>query len=222
MLTPPFSQDMTQTARPLTHRPSLSNSSTTALPGRQSHARNNSHSSHSLLTSSLNPNHRVTRRKSVNSPNANMAAVTAALRDGEKTAAVPITNASGRRNTVSKTPSGRAGLVGSLPSPPSSLPSKGMVDVKREMSGSAIDDANDMSADDGGSKGQRARIRRASDGQPLTKEGKKSNRVELRCEKCGKGYKHSSCLTKHLLVSLPSPYTPLHCPAARNILASVG
>ena len=196
---------MSTTAKPLTHRPSLSNSSTSALPGR-SHVRNNSHSSHSLLTSSLNPNHRVTRRKSVNGSNANMAALTAALRDGDRTAAVPIVGASGRRSTISKPSGGRGGLVGSLPSPPSSLPSKGIAEIKlkREMSSSAIDDANDMSADDDGSdKVQKARVRRASDGQPLTKEGKKSSRVELRCEKCGKGYKHSSCLTKHLLVSPP-------------------
>lgn len=215
---------MTQTARPLTHRPSLSNSTTTVLPGRQSHARNNSHS-HSLLTSSLNPNHRVTRRKSVNSPNANMAALTAALRDGDKTASVPIANINvpGRRNTMSKGSVGRGGLVGSLPSPPSSLPNKGMADMKREMSGSAIDDANDMSADDGTAKSQKARVRRASDGQPLTKEGKKSNRVELKCEKCGKGYKHSSCLTKHLLVSLPSFLTSLQrAIPMNNTLASVG
>lgn len=112
--------------------------------------------------------------------------------------------------------------MGSLPSPPSSLPNKGMADVKREMSGSAIDDANDMSADDGASKDQKARVRRASDGQPLTKEGKKSSRVELRCEKCGKGYKHSSCLTKHLLVSLPPPVSPLHLRLGHSILASVG
>ena len=45
-----------------------------------------------------------------------------------------------------------------------------------------------------------ARARRASEGSYLTKsEGKRSS-GELRCDKCGKGYKHSSCLTKHLSV----------------------
>lgn len=56
----------------------------------------------------------------------------------------------------------------------------------------------------------KARARRASEGSYLSRnEGKKSN-GELRCEKCGKGYKHSSCLTKHLLVSLAKHlfYTP--------------
>lgn len=48
----------------------------------------------------------------------------------------------------------------------------------------------------------RARVRRASEGAHLSRsEGKRSS-GELRCEKCGKGYKHSSCLTKHLLVYL--------------------
>jgi len=48
----------------------------------------------------------------------------------------------------------------------------------------------------------KTKARRASEGSYLTKgEGKRSS-GELRCEKCGKGYKHSSCLTKHL--SVPS------------------
>lgn len=47
----------------------------------------------------------------------------------------------------------------------------------------------------------KARIRRASEGAHLRKgEGKRVSGGELKCEKCGKGYKHSSCLTKHLLV----------------------
>ena len=46
-----------------------------------------------------------------------------------------------------------------------------------------------------------SKARRASEGSHLSKvEGKRSS-GELRCEKCGKGYKHSSCLTKHLSVS---------------------
>ena len=47
----------------------------------------------------------------------------------------------------------------------------------------------------------KSRNRRASDGAYLTKSDGKRVSGELRCEKCGKGYKHSSCLTKHLLVS---------------------
>jgi hypothetical protein len=196
------SKDMQPSARPLTqHRPSLSSGSS-VLPGRQSHARAGSHS---LLTGSLNPTHRVTRRKSVTNPGAiTVAAIEAAIRDGEATAAMPIGTGS-RRGTMSKSAAARAALVGSLPSPPASLPSsKFLIDPKRSLHGSAIDDTNEGSADEGVNKVDKARIRRASDGQPLLKDGKKSNRVEIRCEKCGKGYKHSSCLTKHLLV-FPSP-----------------
>ncbi len=190
-------QEMQPSARPLTHqRPSLSSSSPSGLPGRQAHARTNSHS-HSLLTGALNANHRVTRRKSVTTNNGpNFAALTAAVAGGEQTAAMPIANAA-RRNTTSKA------RVGSLPSPPASLPlHKTVPEIVKDSS--AIDDeTHDGSADEAATKFQKARIRRASDGQPLAKESKKSNRVEVRCEKCGKGYKHSSCLTKHLSVPLP-------------------
>lgn len=42
------------------------------------------------------------------------------------------------------------------------------------------------------------RNRRASEGSQLVRgEGKRVS-TELRCEQCGKGYKHSSCLTKHM------------------------
>ena len=47
----------------------------------------------------------------------------------------------------------------------------------------------------------KARSRRASEGAHLSKGDGKRASGELKCEKCGKGYKHSSCLTKHLLVS---------------------
>jgi len=50
----------------------------------------------------------------------------------------------------------------------------------------------------------KARVRRASEGAHHGKgEGKRAS-GELRCEQCGKGYKHSSCLTKHLSV-IPIP-----------------
>lgn len=190
---------MQHASRPLAqHRPSLSSTSASGLPARQPHSRN---SSHSLLTGSLNATHRVTRRKSVTNPAANVNALAAALRESEGSTALPIGTAP-RRNTMSKSAASRAAIAGSLPSPPASLPNHKPLDVKRELQGSAIDDL-DMSGDEGPDTLQKARIRRASDGQPLLKDGKKANRVEIRCEKCGKGYKHSSCLTKHLLVSPP-------------------
>ncbi|EGU85844.1 hypothetical protein FOQG_01035 [Fusarium oxysporum f. sp. raphani 54005] len=189
---------MQQSSRPLTQNRSPMSSTSSALPGRQSHART---SSHSLLTGALNANHRVTRRKSVTNPNTNVTAIAAALRESERSSALPIGNG-GRR--MSKSAAARAALVGSLPSPPASLPNhKSIPETKQELNGSAIeDDVNEGSADEGTTKFQKARQRRASDGQTL-KESKKSNRVEVRCDKCGKGYKHSSCLTKHLWEHTP-------------------
>lgn len=62
------------------------------------------------------------------------------------------------------------------------------------------------------SKNLKNRNRRASEGSHLIKgEGKKSA-ADLRCDTCGKGYKHSSCLTKHLYVSLDLFPTPVLIP----------
>ncbi|KLJ08413.1 hypothetical protein EMPG_16154, partial [Blastomyces silverae] len=41
------------------------------------------------------------------------------------------------------------------------------------------------------------RSRRASEGAHLIRGEGKRVMNELRCDRCGKGYKHSSCLTKH-------------------------
>jgi hypothetical protein len=175
-----------------------------------SHSRNNSHSL-SALSGAHNPTHRVTRRKSMTNPAANTAAVVAAALQevGDKVTALPIA-VNSRRGTMSKSAAARAAIVGSLPSPPASLPThRFTMHPKPEGQESAIDDdSNDMSADEREGGLDKARIRRASDGQPLTKDGRKSNRVELRCDKCGKGYKHSSCLTKHLFVPIFLPTAP--------------
>ncbi|KAK3900109.1 hypothetical protein C8A05DRAFT_45986 [Staphylotrichum tortipilum] len=200
------SKEIQQTSRPLTHRPSISS---TSVPGgltlsRQTHSRNNSHS---LLGSALNGAHRITRRKSMTNTGANVAAVAAALQEsGDMAMPLPIA-VSSRRNTLSKNGLSRSAIVANLPSPPASLPTRRFM-TDSSMAGvqdSAIDDElNDMSGDDAESAFQKARVRRASDGQPLAKEGgRKSNRPELRCEKCGKGYKHSSCLNKHLWEHTP-------------------
>ncbi|GAW22217.1 hypothetical protein ANO14919_117530 [Xylariales sp. No.14919] len=169
------------------------------------HSRNNSHS-FSALSGVHNPTHRVTRRKSITNPTTNAAAVVAALQEvGDKVTALPIAVNSRRGTTSKSAATARVAVVGSLPSPPASLPThRFTMHPKPEGQESAIDDdSNDISADEGEGGLQKARIRRASDGQPLTKEGRKSNRVELRCDKCGKGYKHSSCLTKHLWEHTP-------------------
>ncbi|KXX76942.1 hypothetical protein MMYC01_206142 [Madurella mycetomatis] len=200
------SKETQQTSRPLSHRPSMSSNSITGglSLGRQTHSRNNSHS---IIGSALNGTHRVTRRKSMTNTGANVAAVAAALQEsGDMPMPLPIA-VSSRRNTLSKNGLSRSAVVGSLPSPPASLPTRKFTTAAGTgvAQDSAIDDElNDMSGDDAESAFHKARVRRASDGQPLVKEGgRKSNRPELRCEKCGKGYKHSSCLTKHLWEHTP-------------------
>ncbi|PVH86839.1 hypothetical protein DL98DRAFT_582160 [Cadophora sp. DSE1049] len=186
-------------SRPLSqHRLSMSTHSG-SLP--KSHARNHSHS---VSSGSLITNNRVTRRKSVSSNAAsNVAAMVAAVREaGDTTVGMPIV---GRRNTMSKNGSARSAALGSLPSPPASLPGHRFRlsgNGKMDRGESAIeDDQLDEMDDDEEKDSKQARMRRASEGQHLTKDGKKAN--DLKCEKCGKGYKHSSCLSKHLWEHTP-------------------
>ncbi len=133
----------------------------------------------------------------------NVAAMVAAVREAGDTAlGMPITN---RRNTMSKSASARSGVLGSLPSPPPSLPGHRMRMTstgKLDRGESAIDDEqnHDEMDEEEQTSFKQARMRRASEGQHLVKDGKKSNGGDLKCDKCGKGYKHSSCLSKHLFV----------------------
>lgn len=68
------------------------------------------------------------------------------------------------------------------------------------MEGSAVVDGPATLESEGGI--MKTRARRASEGAHLSRSDGKRSSGELRCEKCGKGYKHSSCLAKHLLVIL--------------------
>jgi hypothetical protein len=144
----------------------------------------------------------VTRRKSVSSNFNNVAAMVAAVKEaGDNSSAIPI---SVRRGTMSKS-IGRSGPMGSLPSPPSSLPSHRIrmsSTAKSERSESAIDDDNndDEMEEDDDEEFAKDRMRRGSESGQQTKDGKKANANDLKCAKCGKGYKHSSCLSKHLFV----------------------
>ncbi|KAG4030524.1 hypothetical protein MFRU_012g02560 [Monilinia fructicola] len=173
---------------------------------RQSHSRNHSHS---ISGGSLISSSRVTRRKSVSSNvtsnTSNVAALVAAVREaGDNSLAMPIST---RRSTMHKNAS-RSGPMGSLPSPPSSLPthrSRSNAAVKTERGESAIDDDNndEEMEDDEDDDFTKNRMRRASEGSQLLKDGKKANANDLKCDKCGKGYKHSSCLSKHLWEHTP-------------------
>jgi hypothetical protein len=139
--------------------------------------------SHSISLSANNPSHRVNRRKSVNaaaSSSTAQAAIAAALREHG--------NASHRRSISKK---GEAHSVNSRPSMHGYFGPTGTTDLPDQ--DVVEDNSND---EDMVAQKSKSRNRRASEGSHLIKGDKKSG--DLKCETCGKGYKHSSCLTKHL------------------------
>ncbi len=69
---------------------------------------------------------------------------------------------------------------------------------RKPSAGSIEDDAVEEGLSVEKSLGIKGRNRRASEGSYLTKGEGKRLPSELRCDTCGKGYKHSSCLTKHM------------------------
>jgi hypothetical protein len=155
----------------------------------------------------------------------NMAAVAAAVKEAGGTPfAVPMPPKKampGRGNGSSYKSLDQSPGVGpeGYPSPPSSLPTnsngysfsqKGDFPANHS---SAI--ADGTASSDNSLLANKSRVRRASEGAHIIKgEGKRANGNELRCEKCGKGYKHSSCLTKHLFVlpafQVPHTFTSKH------------
>jgi len=92
---------------------------------------------------------------------------------------------------------------GSYPSPPNSLPQNGPFSKGSVPENSALVDGPSLSSMS--DKVNKNRLRRASDGSTLSSSKKKGGNGDLKCETCGKAYKHSSCLTKHLLVPLRFP-----------------
>ncbi|KAJ5661240.1 uncharacterized protein N7484_000612 [Penicillium longicatenatum] len=144
--------------------------------------------SHSISLGAVNANHRVTRRKSVTTAAANAAAaIAASMKEGES-ALLPMAahrrSLGGRKGMESTSVGGTSGfssyLSRSVNSPSQEPP------VARK--------ASPSNSDDGKVKG---RNRRASEGAQSKTEGKRVP-AELRCDRCGKGYKHGSCLSKHM------------------------
>lgn len=68
------------------------------------------------------------------------------------------------------------------------------------LSSSAVIDGPSLSSFQAADK--KLKMRRASDGTHLSKKDKAAS-GELKCEHCGKAYKHGSCLTKHLWEHTP-------------------
>lgn len=162
------------------------------LPVRQNISRTHSHS---ISLGAMNPTHRVNRRKSAASSTTSNAAAAIVAALGESGDASTLSTNSHRRSLGSKKGS-ESTSVGGLSGYGSYFARTNDPDRKRSAGSeeeSAIADGIEQKL-----PGSKARNRRASEGAQLVKgEGKRVS-GELRCDTCGKGYKHSSCLTKHM------------------------
>ena len=160
--------------------------------------------SHSLSLGSVHPS-RISRRKSTSSTAAsNVAAMAHAAVRGASSPSLEHSTFSGKRGTTPKAGTSKSGFVlplGSLPnnSSPFTGPNFNSSGFKEE---TTFGDGPSLSSmPDGGKNNTKTQRRRASEGSRLVKgEGRKPASGELKCETCGKAYKHSSCLTKHLSV----------------------
>ncbi|EUC32338.1 hypothetical protein COCCADRAFT_5938 [Bipolaris zeicola 26-R-13] len=173
--------------------------------------KNRTHSQ-SISAANLHPAHRVTRRKSMSqTPVTNIAAIAAAAKG---MSGAPLEGASssgsssGPRRSSKPASQFRGPSMAMASSMASSVPAHG-AQFGASSYGSATKSealtdgptlATMLEQDKANAK---SRNRRASEGSRLSKGDVKRSGSELRCEKCGKGYKHSSCLTKHLWEHTP-------------------
>ncbi|KAL2375630.1 hypothetical protein RJZ90_007965 [Blastomyces dermatitidis] len=207
-----FKESLSSTpSRPISH---------TTPPLRQSNGR---HHSHSVSLGAININHRVTRRKSMNSTAASNAATAAAVAVamGESPSAAALSTSTSShhhhhhhrrglstRRAIESTSIGTASGFGSYlarnaaqnctpgrKNSPNSIDENTAVEDVSPLDGSG---ASAMNSSTGKPIGTKQRSRRASEGAHLVRGEGKRVMNELRCERCGKGYKHSSCLTKHM------------------------
>jgi len=153
------------------------------------HASSSRPHSGSVSLSATNTNHRVNRRKSVNAQASSTAAaaIAAALKERGDASALPYANH--RKSTSRKATESQSMMAKPSMHTYFTTPDQEAVE-DNSMDEDMLSEEKKMST--------KERNRRASEGSHLTK-GKKSG-GDLRCETCGKGYKHSSCLTKHLYV----------------------
>ena len=183
-LTDPLAKDM---SRPTSQHRLSTGSNVSSLPVRNSYHRSHSHTA---SLGSMTGTHRINRRKSSTfSPAAHAAAIGAAIEN----AAADASPAVNRRSSMSKAALGALN-DGGYAGMPSSLPHH--VSAPEGSGSSAVIDGPSLSSFQGIDK-TKQRMRRASDGTRLTKKEKAAT-GDLKCEHCGKAYKHGSCLTKQL------------------------
>ncbi|PKY06542.1 hypothetical protein P168DRAFT_288478 [Aspergillus campestris IBT 28561] len=165
---------------------------------------NSRHHSHSFSLGAANSTHRVTRRKSVTTAAAaNAAAVVAATMKDIPTVEsrgipMPSHRRGSRRGLESSSLGVPSAAASSYLSRSGHSPSDHHPVARKSADGGLA--ANSPPGDDatGALADAKQRDRRASEGSHLVKGEGKRSMVELRCERCGKGYKHGSCLSKHM------------------------
>lgn len=168
------------------HRLSVS-SVASSLPARQSYSR-----THSMSSGTTNATHRIGRRKSSSfAPGANAAAIEAAVENGVADGSLAVN----RRSSVSRAMLGSLN-DGSHPAMPASLPHHATVPEHSTLGSDAVVDGPSLSSFPSIDKSKQRR--RASDGTRLLTKKEKAATGDLKCEHCGKAYKHGSCLNKHL------------------------
>lgn len=151
-----------------------------SVPIRQLYSR-----THSTSLGSVNGQHRISRRKSSSFAPGNAAAIEAAVESGVANGSVAIS----RRTSVSRANDS------SHPPMPASLPYPVTGPERPNSNDSVLADGPSLSSFPAVDKSKQKR--RASDGTHLTKKEKAAT-GDLKCEQCGKAYKHGSCLNKHL------------------------
>ncbi|KAL4873325.1 hypothetical protein BDV12DRAFT_160842 [Aspergillus spectabilis] len=165
------------------------------------------HHSHSISLGAVNSNHRVTRRKSVTTTAAAnaAAAVAASLKDSPDSVGLAMpAHRRGSRKGLESSSVGASSAFSSYLSRSINSPSRESF-VARKTSPSQLPENSPMAqtALDGSAPSSKPvstknRNRRASEGSHLVKGEGKGSRPDLRCDRCGKGYKHGSCLSKHM------------------------
>ena len=198
------SQDVPADRPSSQHRLSMSTTPSSTTPMRHPASR---HHSHSVSLGTYNPDHRVTRRKSITTSAVNANAIRAAI-DGHDEAAP---RASHRRSLNSRGNLSSRGYDMASELRPHTAGNKTHQSALDVAFGHHDDSAviDEVAPSQSAGNMSKARSRRASEGSHLSS---KRAGGELRCEKCGKGYKHSSCLTKHLSVVPIPPSRVLWCP----------
>ncbi|PWY91062.1 hypothetical protein BO70DRAFT_83991 [Aspergillus heteromorphus CBS 117.55] len=170
---------------------------------------NSRHHSHSISLGAVNSNFRVTRRKSVTTAaaaNAAAAAVAASLKEspGDSVGMSMGAHRRGSRKGLESSSVGIPSGFGSYLSRSMNSPSQ-EPPVARKPSPSQENEASStvpINADSNNPASKQVstknRNRRASEGSHLVKGEGKRTMADLRCDRCGKGYKHGSCLSKHM------------------------